>query len=197
MIDFLIIYEHKAREYDNVLLLKKELEKRGYIVCIELAGLLDYSKYRKEYKPKVIVTYSLYNNFSIISLVLSVVGSVKKVVNLQWEQLFQNNDEQIKLHVPREEAKKAVHVCWGNSSYNNLIKNDVKNCVITGAIQLDFLKPSFSTYFNTREEITKEYNIRKNGRIILYISSFNATNLPKKEEEILIKEIGSSYQKIV
>ena len=38
-LDYLILYEHIVREYDSLLLLKAELERRGHTV--ELRQLLD------------------------------------------------------------------------------------------------------------------------------------------------------------
>ena len=41
-LDFLFLYEHVVREYESLLLLKAELEKRGYTVAIH--QLLDRKK---------------------------------------------------------------------------------------------------------------------------------------------------------
>ena len=41
-LDFLILYEHVVREYESILLLKLELERRGYSVAIH--QLLDRKK---------------------------------------------------------------------------------------------------------------------------------------------------------
>ena len=41
-LDFLILYEHVVREYESLLLLQAELERRGY--SVEIRQLLDRKK---------------------------------------------------------------------------------------------------------------------------------------------------------
>ncbi len=193
MIDYLFLYEHKAREYENIKLLKLALEQKGYSVVVEKTALLSYLKYlRRKNRPKVIVTYSLYNDFSIATLVLSVVGKAKKVVNLQWEQVFTNNKDSIALHTPSENATQAVHICWGDESRKRLEENGVKNAVLTGAIQLDFLRPEFQSYYLDRNELQKKFSL-PNGNMILYISSFTQVGLKDKEKAVLRDKLGDDY----
>ena len=54
-LDFLILYEHTVREYESDLLLKLELERRGYKV--EIRQLLDPKHLRlfRQDKPEVLV----------------------------------------------------------------------------------------------------------------------------------------------
>lgn len=49
-VDFLIRYEHKIRELESVMLLKLELERRGYTV-----GLVCNYEHRHDYEPKVLI----------------------------------------------------------------------------------------------------------------------------------------------
>ena len=193
MIDFLILYEHKQREYDSVRLLKFLLEKKGYSVNIEKTAQLSYIKYLfKKNKPKVIITYSMYNDDSIVSLVLSVCWKIKKIVNLQWEQVFSNNPESISSHTPSEYAKNAVHICWGKECQNRLLINNIKNAFITGAIHLDFLRTKFNSFHMTKNELLNKYNLPK-GKMILYISSFTQVGLTEREYNILEKTMGNGY----
>src|SRR5699024_3880838 len=66
-LDFLILYEHVVREYESILLLKLELERRGYTVAIQ--QLLDRKKlaYRTWNKPKVLVSSCMYDDEAINS----------------------------------------------------------------------------------------------------------------------------------
>ena len=193
MIDFLILYEHKAREYENVKLLKMVLENIGYSVKIEKTALLSYFRYLlPKNRPKVIVTYSLYNNASLVTLVLSVGWNIKKVVNLQWEQVFTYNPESIALHTPSENAVRGVHVCWGKECQERLKSHGVMNAVLTGAIPLDFAKPAFSLYFKSRAELEDEYSLQK-GKMILYISSFTQVGLQDKEIAVLRNKLGDDF----
>ena len=66
-LDFLFLYEHVVREYESLLLLKAELEKRGYSVAIH--QLLDRKKlkYFTWKKPKVLVASCMYDDEAINS----------------------------------------------------------------------------------------------------------------------------------
>lgn len=193
MVDFLILYEHKAREYEYVRLLKIALEDKGYSVIIEKTALLSYFKYLlPKYKPKVIVTYSLYNDASLVNLVLSVGWNIKKVVNLQWEQVFTNDPKSIAFHTPSENAVSGVHICWGKECQERLKRHGIKNAVLTGAIQLDFLKPDFKSYFKSAVDLKEEYSLPK-GRMILYISSFTQVGMKEREIEELRKKLGDEF----
>ena len=59
-LDFLILYEHVVREYESLLLLKLELERRGY--SVEIRQLLDRKKLRyfTYKKPRVLVSSNMY-----------------------------------------------------------------------------------------------------------------------------------------
>ena len=60
-LDFLILYEHTVREYESDLLLKLELERRGYTA--EIRQLLDRKKlkYFTWKKPKVLISSCMYD----------------------------------------------------------------------------------------------------------------------------------------
>ena len=87
-LDFLILYEHTVREYESDLLLKLELERRGYTA--EIRQLLDRKKlkYFTWKKPKVLVSSCMYDNEAINSHVYNNVGRLNKIVNLHWEQML-------------------------------------------------------------------------------------------------------------
>ena len=59
-LDFLILYEHTVREYESDLLLKLELERRGYTA--EIRQLLDPKHLRLfgKDKPEVLVASCMY-----------------------------------------------------------------------------------------------------------------------------------------
>ena len=193
MIDYLILYEHKTREYENVLLLKVSLEKKGYSVIIEQVNQLFGLKYiNRVRKPKVIITFSMYNDHSLIWQVLSVGWNVRKVVNLQWEQIYSNSQRSVDYHTPSENATKAVHICWGDRCKDRLRNSGVKNAVVTGAIQLDFLRPAFSTYFLSKETLKQKYHF-PNGRMILFISSFTQVGLKREQIKELSRKLGDGY----
>ncbi len=190
MLDFLIVYEHKARELDNVCLLKAELELRGYSVeIIQSAELYTY-QYRTKKKPAVLVTFALYDDESFEGHVTGVVGCIDKVVNLQWEQVLSGDLTSVKFHTPKGKAAWATHVCWGQESFERLKKSGVKNVVLTGAIQMDFLIGNLRNYYMSRQEMNVKYKLPQ-GKLVLYISSFVGTTATKKEQELTRAKIGN------
>ena len=197
MIDFLILYEHRAREYEGICLLKVALESKGYSVAIEQWTQVSLLKYlRRKYKPKVILTFALYDDFVFVPQVLSVGWNVHKVVNLQWEQITAQNSKAVEYHVPRETAVEAVHLCWGDECKIRLEKNHLKHPILTGAIHLDFLRPAFLSYYLSREAVRKQFGL-PDGNMVLYISSFVQANMREEEIENLRKKLGDEYVKFI
>lgn len=86
-LDFLILYEHPVREYESDLLLKLELERRGYTA--EIRQLLDRKRlgYFTWKKPRVLVSSCMYDNAAINSHVYNNIGRCERIVNLHWEQI--------------------------------------------------------------------------------------------------------------
>ena len=112
-LDFLILYEHVVREYESILLLKAELARRGYTV--ELRQLLDRKKlkYFTLKKPKVLVSSCMYDDEALNSHVYNNIGVCNKVVNLHWEQMLSDTQEEGAWFNFGGNAKKCVQTCWG------------------------------------------------------------------------------------
>ena len=93
-LDFLILYEHTVREYESDLLLKLELERRGYTA--EIRQLLDPKHLRLfgKDKPEVLVASCMYDNEAINSHVYNNIGRCNKIVNLHWEQMLSDTQEE-------------------------------------------------------------------------------------------------------
>ena len=93
-LDFLLLYEHTVREYESDLLLKLELERRGY--SCEIRQLLDRKKLRyfTWKKPRVLVSSNLYDNEGLNSHVYNNIGRCDRVVNLHWEQMLSDTQEE-------------------------------------------------------------------------------------------------------
>lgn len=207
MIDYLFIYEHKNREIDSICLLKTILEKKGFSVDIAMTRDLELSRYRrKKNRPKVVVVYSAYDDNSIVSQVLSVAGTVRKVVNLQWEQIPWDNDKNRDDYIPKGMSTEVIHFCWGEKQYNRLNNYGIKYKAITGCLQMDFLKPPLSSVYRTREDICKHHSIDIAKRILLFISSFSGDGLNEEDRRVRsrytinydgIKEFGIKNQEII
>ena len=185
--DFVFVYEVKNRELENILLLRCELEKRGYSVCfVETWDQVFHLT--KPISAKVVVTFQLYNRGSIRFLE-SFVKNCNKIINLQWEQVFTNGDVKANnqgLHNSYGVSGTAiygVHICWGRITHDRLVKNygvDDRNAPVVGSIAMDFLRPEFISYYQDRNALLKRYNINPRNKLVLFISSFNYSGLPKE-----------------
>lgn len=196
MIDFMILYEHRARELENDCLIKAELERRGYKV--ELINIYEYKRIRHLMfrKPKVILVPFLYDNYDIKNTVLSRTGYVKKIINLQWEQVLSRKWEDVGFHTPKEDAIYATHICWGKETKQRLKESGIENTVLTGPIQVDFLRDEFKPYYKTKEKIIKEYSFDRNKKIILFISSFTFANMSNKEIKEMEKRVSGNVDEL-
>ncbi len=194
-LDFLILYEHIVREYESITLLKAELERRGYTA--EIRQLLDRKKLRlfTKDKPKVVVASAMYDNKTMNSFVYNNVGVCNKVVNLHWEQVLSEEQENSPFFNCGEAAAYAMHTCWGTKSRDRIVKYGVpiENTAITGAIQMDFLRDEFKGYYKDKQQLCKEFNLDPNKRLALYISSFSTAYMSDKEIDELNKLAGVSF----
>jgi len=186
-LDFLFLYEHIVREFENNCLIMAELERRGY-TC-ELFQLMDRKRLRYFFKdkPKVIVTSAMYNNETLNSFVYNNVGRLNRVVNLHWEEVLSREQEQSEFYNLSGNAAKCTHICWGQAARDRIVENGVpaNNAVITGAVQLDFLYPQFDRYYLSRRELADKFDLDNSKQWLCYISSFSCAWMDDKEIEEL------------
>ena len=158
-LDFLILYEHTVREYESDLLLKLELERRGYTA--EIRQLLDPKHLRLfgKDKPEVLVASCMYDNEAINSHVYNNIGRCNKIVNLHWEQMLSDTQEEGDWFNMNGNAKRCVQTCWGKRTAARLQAHgmDAKNTPVTGAVMMDFLRPEFDGYFKDKETLCREF----------------------------------------
>ena len=122
-LDFLILYEHTVREYESDLLLKLELERRGYTVRIrQLLDAKDLRLFGKD-KPEVLVASCMYDNEAINSHVYNNIGRCNKIVNLHWEQMLSDTQEEGDWFNMNGNAKRCVQTCWGKRTGDEAFKN--------------------------------------------------------------------------
>ncbi len=194
-LDFLILYEHTVREYESDLLLKLELERRGY-TC-EIRQLLDRKKLRyfTHKKPEVLVASCLYDNEAMNSHVYNNIGRCDKIVNLHWEQMLSDDQEAGDWFNMKGNAKKAVQTCWGTKTAQRLQANgmDAKNTPVTGAIMMDFLRPEFTGYFKNKAQLCAEFNLDPTHHLHLYISSFGYASMTDAEVKELSEMAGTDF----
>lgn len=195
-IDYLLIYEHKNRELDNLCLLRAELERRGY--GVDIFCRFDYQKKIKlllSPKPRVVGCIAAYRTSSLFAQVYRYTGVVKKIINFRWEQVFSESD--IENHVPSGDAKQVAHLCWGNLPYQQLKGAGITKISVTGPLQMDFLLPPMNKIYYTQEEIKNQYNIPQQSKLVLYISSFAFATMSQTEVAYHEKWYGQSLSSLV
>ena len=164
-----IVVEVANRELDNALLLKAELEYRGYDVRI----LSKTEQFCLE-ETDILVTPNCYirSNYEFYRYRFNCKSG--NIVNLQYEQVLSPIEEDNELYSLDETSKEITHICWGKHTFDRLRRKQVaaENLPITGAIQLDTTRPLFDSYWKTREQIAEEFHLPSDKKWVLYISSF-------------------------
>ena len=193
--DFLILYEHVVREYESLLLVKLELERRGYKV--EIQQLLDAKQLRRRLwaKPEVLVSSCMYDDEAINSHVYNNVGVCNKVVNLHWEQMLSDTQEEGAWFNFSGNAKRCVQTCWGKRTQQRLVSHGMeeKNCPVTGAVMMDFLRPEFAGYFKDKDALCAQHGLDPGKKLMLYISSFGYASMTDAEVEELSRMAGEDF----
>ena len=197
-LDFLILYEHTVREYESDLLLKLELERRGYTV--EIRQLLD-PKYRRLFgkdKPEVLVASCMYDNEAINSHVYNNIGRCNKIVNLHWEQMLSDTQEEGDWFNMNGNAKRCIQTCWGKRTAARLQAHgmEAKNTPVTGAVMMDFLRPEFKGYFKDKAALCREFGLDPAKQLHLYISSFGYASMSDEEGGRAFQNGGHRFQRL-
>lgn len=194
-LDFLILYEHTVREYESDLLLKLELERRGYTVRIrQLLDAKDLRLFGPD-KPKVLVASCMYDNEAINSHVYNNIGRCSKIVNLHWEQMLSDTQEEGDWFNMNGNAKLCIQTCWGQRTAQRLQAHGVPadNTPVTGAVMMDFLRPEFQGYFKDKETLCREFGLDPSKHLHLYISSFGYASMTEQEVAELSKMAGTDF----
>ena len=195
-LDFLLLYEHTVREYESDLLLKLELERRGY--SCEIRQLLDRKKLRyfTWKKPRVLVSSNLYDNEGLNSHVYNNIGRCDRVVNLHWEQMLSDTQEEGDWFNMAGNAKKCVQTCWGKKTAERLQAHgmEAKNTPVTGAVMMDFLRPEFKGYFADKETLCRQFGLDASHKLHLYISSFGYASMTEAEVDELSRMAGTDFR---
>lgn len=165
----LIIYENINREYDNCLLLKAELQRRGYTVTLryKTESICIFQDYELVITPNC---YTL-DNEKFYRYVFA--GNRAPILSLQCEQVFTKDTYKKVKCYPDSDLSNVNFVAWGDEFYNKLLdiginKNKIR---ITGAIQLDFCREDFNFFYFDKNEISKRYNLDIEKKWVLFISS--------------------------
>lgn len=198
--DFVIGYENKVRELESACLLKYELERRGYSVFLFQEFDQRYDDvYAHLYHAKVLILSCGYSDQFVLDFCRRFL-TFDKLVNWQWEQVFNEQleyDPDSHLNVHGEIARQAVQLSWGQYNVNRLIdvmKLPKENVFKTGIISMDFLKPAFSKFYKSRNEVLAEYGINPEYKVAILIGVFQCAFMTDEELDALEKESGYDYR---
>lgn len=196
MTDIIILYEHPQRDLENSLLLKTYLDEIGYKTEIIKYPFRNPFSTRLKYRNKVkcVITHSLYDESVLYNLVYQEFGKVPFIINTQCEQVHTNKDEKDPENYswPKGKAREAYHVCWGERIAGLLQNYGVKEerLIVSGPIQMDFLRSDFPKYFMDRKELLEKFQIGQYKRVVLFISSFSYASLSPNAIRELSGKVG-------
>ncbi|MCR4923738.1 MAG: hypothetical protein K5931_06985 [Lachnospiraceae bacterium] len=196
--DCLIYYELLERSYDNILLIKYELEKRGYSVKLCNALSVEFWK-SLFYRPKVVIIGAARSNKSLSLYHPFLFKESLVYLNMQEEQIAYSGEADLKLFIPVEKARDIPHFTWGSFAVDYLRRGNVSenNIVRVKPIQFDFCNKKLGAYFYSRKYMAKKYGLDINKKWIMFASDFVITSLAANEEEldILCMRTYSIYEK--
>lgn len=189
-VDFIIRYEHKVRELESIMLLKLELERRGYTV--RLICNYDY-KDVNNYNPKVLVVPAIYSDGQLYGDWYNY-GLIHKIANLQWEQLIGIKEEEDinGYHNINGIGTQVITFCWGKKSYDRLVNSGLENnkAKVVGQINTDLLRGEFKQLLYTKDILSAKYGIDGKKRWYLFISSFAYCEMDEQQAKMSEAQLG-------
>lgn len=167
-----IVVEVANRELDNALLLKCELEHRGYDVKI-----MNKTEQIALRKNDVLLIPNCYNTEDYEFYRYRFNCETGKIICMQYEQILSQKIIESGFYSPKGRAETVTHLCWGENAFRRLRKDGIEEFRLkkVGAVQLDTTRKEFNSYWETRESLAKKYNIPLEKKWMLYISSFTCT----------------------
>ncbi len=184
MFDFVFVYEHKARELESLCLLAAGLIERGY--SVRLLNSRDVSgSAPASYSANVLCIPSCYRSKSL-ALFCGDRIIFERLVNLQWEQIFEPGQMQsrLSLRYPREVALAASHVSWGEENRNFLTDKcglPEERAMLCGHMPFDLTLRRFDDFYLKRDDFLLRQSISPDKRVFLFISSFGYCDVTKKQ----------------
>ncbi len=194
-IDIVIRYEHKVRELESIMLIKLEMERRGYTVAF--TANYDY-KDKNQYDPKLIVSPAIYWD-GTLGTDLTIYGLKKKIANLLWEQVMGIEEEESPTgpHNITGTGQKIVTFCWGKRTQDRLVSAGMpkEHTKVVGQINTDLLREPFCKLLMTKERLASQFNLDVKAPWYLFVSSFAYCELDDLQKELVIKVYGEKYLK--
>lgn len=198
-VDFIMIYEHKVRELENLCLIKCELEKRGYSVLIfHIEDPVIVKAVKPLYRAKAVMLMACYRNSTLEWHTKDFV-IFDRVIDMQWENIVYPKDEKAGKVFKNYSGigKEVVRVSWGNANRRRLLetaKMDPKKIKLVGHVGMDFLRDELKGYYLSKEELFPQYQIPMDKKTILFASPFYADNLPEDYIKDMCSRFGEDWR---
>ncbi len=197
-IDFLIIYEHKVRELENMCLIKYELERRGYKVLIKhIEDEEALEAVKPIYHAKVVMTMACYQNASLEWHTKDFV-SFDKVIDMQWENIVYPKDEKAGVFKNYTGiGREVVRVSWGEANRRRLLEAahmEPRNIKLVGHVGMDFLRDELKGYYRSKEDLFAEYGLPMDKKVLLFASPFYADNLTEEYIADMCRRHGDDWR---
>lgn len=183
-----IVYEIFRREYEYIAILENELKKRGYEVRIK-NKTMDFGIK----KTDILVIPNCYNNDDYFFYKYRFNCKSGRIINLMIEQVYARGGE---YESPEGYSKLIKTICWGEDRYNRFLNLGFSKdkLAITGPYHADYIgNPAFSSFWSSKEDIGRLYNLPMNKKWILFISDFVYVNDSSFEVNEVRKVFGSEF----
>lgn len=189
-VDVLIRYEHKARELESIMLVKIEMERRGY--SVDLIGNYEYD--REEFpRPRLFIAPAVYDDRQL-RWDLFRYGLLKKIANLQWEQLLGIEEEEDPNadHNIRGIGQRIVNFCWSERTRDRIIRGGVQDskAPVVGQMSTDLLRWDFKKMLLAKKQLGLKNGIDPDKEWYLFISTFAYCEMNQLQEQLTIKAWG-------
>lgn len=198
-VDFIMIYEHKVRELENLCLIKYELEKRGYSVLIfHIEDPVIVKAVKPLYRAKAVMLMACYRNSTLEWHTKDFV-IFDRVIDMQWENIVYPKDEKAGKVFKNYSGigKEVVRVSWGDANRRRLLetaKMDPKKIKLVGHVGMDFLRDELKGYYLRKEELFAQYQIPMDKKTLLFASPFYADNLSEDYIKDMCSRFGEEWR---
>ena len=192
-LDFLIAVEINNRETLPMLLLKKELERRGYSVELDYVHRIKGGL--KKRKARVVIV----NYIRSLDHVISAVGKTEfgKIINLKWEQIPLVSESRAIFPISDNKTfERCATNLWGDSCismdgfFDNISRDYIFEC---GCPALDFCREKMMQIFERKDTIAKKYGMNANVKWNLFVSSFGYKNYSESQVKKMDLDNGTPF----